>query len=203
LKQNGELRTDPRSHHWFRFTAIHTASASAPGFVWEARVKFLPLFHISVLDAYVAGEGCSRVSVLSALTVAAQNGGFEVNSGSLHRYLAEAVWYPTALLPSRTLHWTAIDSTKALATLTDAGVTVSLEFWFNDIGEVTGIYSPGRWGTFGGEYRQARWEGRFRNYSMKGDMLVPSYGEVGWYAGTEWQRVWKCWISEASYEMLP
>jgi hypothetical protein len=66
-----------------------------------------------------------------------------------------------------------------VATLSHPGVTVSLEFWFNDNGEVTAIYSLGRWGTFRGEYRQAPWEGHFRNYTLQNNVLVPSYGEVG------------------------
>ena len=52
------------------------------------------------------------------------------------------------LLPSAALRWSAIDENTALATVTDNGVTVSLEFRFDDAGEVAGIYTPARWGTF-------------------------------------------------------
>jgi hypothetical protein len=69
---------------------------------------------------------------LSAFTVSQDGGTPEMNAGSLHRYLAEAVWYPTALLPGPNLNWTAIDSSKALATLTDHGIMVALEFRFAD-----------------------------------------------------------------------
>jgi hypothetical protein len=125
-----------------------------------------------------------------------------MNSGALHRYLAEAVWYPTALLPSTYLHWSPIDDTKALASLTDSGITVHLEFSFNDDGEVTGIYSPGRWGTFDGGYKQVPWEGHFRKYEVRDGMWVPTEGEVGWYSSGEWQSVWKGTIAEVSYEFV-
>jgi hypothetical protein len=114
-----------------------------------------------------------------------------MNSGSLHRYLAEAVWYPTALLPGPKLKWTEIDATRALATLTDHGVTVSLEFRFAGTGEVTGIYTPGRWGTFPGGYRQVPWEGHFRDYRERDGIVVPAEGDVGWYIDGEWRAVWK------------
>ena len=117
--------------------------------------------------------------------------GPEVNSGSLHRFLAEAVWYPVALLPSPTLQWSPIDSTRALATLTDHGLSVSLEFRFGETGEVTGIYTPARWGTFGGAYEQRPWEGHFRNYEQRSGFWVPTQGDVGWYAGGEWRPVWE------------
>jgi hypothetical protein len=114
-----------------------------------------------------------------------------MNSGSLHRYLAESVWYPTALLPRSTLRWTGIDATRALATLMHRDVSVSLEFRFADTGEVTGIYTPARWGTFAGAYRQVPWEGHFRDYRERDGIFVPTEGEVGWYVDNEWQAVWK------------
>jgi hypothetical protein len=106
------------------------------------------------------------------------------------------VWYPIALLPGPTLQWSPIDSTRALATLTDHGISVSLEFRFADTGEVTGIYTPGRWGTFGGGYEQRPWEGRFRNYERTNGFRLPTEGEVGWYVDDEWRAVWKGTILE-------
>lgn len=69
------------------------------GFVWDARVRIAPLLHIHVRDAYADGEGNGAVSLLSAITVAEKRGGTTLNAGELYRYLAEGVWYPTALLP--------------------------------------------------------------------------------------------------------
>lgn len=200
LSQVGELRTDISKDRWSPFEATQIIVPPAIGFVWNARVSIAPLLHVRVRDAYVNGRGSGRVSLLSALTVASDSGRPEINAGSLHRYLAEAVWYPTALLPSAALQWTAISGTNAMATFTDAGVTVSLEFWFNDAGEVTGIYSPGRWGRFDSEYIQTPWEGHFRTYQERDGMLVPTEGEVGWYRVGAWQSVWRGKIVEASYE---
>jgi hypothetical protein len=131
-----------------------------------------------------------------------ENGGTpEMNSGSVHRFLAEAVWYPSALVPGRGLTWTAIDPTRALATLTTHGVTVSLEFRFGDSGEVTAIYSPARWGSFAEGYRQVAWEGHFRDYRERDGVFVPTEGDVGWYVGSEWRAVWKGRVIE--YEAQP
>lgn len=191
LRQTGSLRTDLDTNRWMRFEAEHTVAPRAVGFVWNARVRVAPLLHVSVRDAFITGEGSGQVSLLSAWPVASDTGTPEMNSGSLHRFLAEAVWYPVALLPSAHLRWTPIDAGKALATLTARDVTVSLEFRFSDAGDVTGIYTPARWGKFGGGYEQRGWEGHFRNYQPRGGAIVPSEGDVGWYAGREWRPVWK------------
>jgi len=200
LSQVGELRTDIEKDRWSPFEAGQVIAPQVIGFVWNARVRMGPLLHVRVRDAYVAGKGSGRASLLSAITIARDSDRYEMNSGSLHRYLAEAVWYPTALVPSTALKWSAIDRTKAMATLTDGGTTVSLDFWFNEAGEVTGIYSPGRWGRFDSEYLQASWEGHFRTYEERDGMLVPAEGEVGWYSSGAWRSVWRGKIVEASYE---
>ncbi|HEY0658673.1 MAG TPA: DUF6544 family protein [Pyrinomonadaceae bacterium] len=89
------------------------------------------------------------------------------------RFLAESDWQPTALLPSENLKWSAIDENRALATLTDAEITVSLEFSFNDTGEITGIFSPARFYEINGEYKLFSWAGRFWNYEHRGGMMIP------------------------------
>jgi hypothetical protein len=191
LTQVGRLRTDVRSGRWMSFQAEHVATPHPPGFVWNARVALAPLLHVRVRDAYGGGEGSGHVSLLSAFTIGADGGTPEMNAGSLHRFLAEAVWYPTALLPSVALRWSAIDEHRALATLTDRGVTVSLEFRFARTGEVTGIYTSARWGTFEGHYQQLPWEGHFRHYERRHGMMVPTDGDVGWWVDGAWHMVWE------------
>ena len=191
ITQSGTLRTDATTERWMAFEAEHLAVPPATGFLWNARVQVAPLLHVRVRDALIDGIGSGQVSLMSVLPLSAATGSLEMNSGSLHRYLAEAVWYPSALLPSSRLQWTPIDATHALATLSNDGVSVSLEFRFSDSGEVTGIYTPARWGTFGGGYKQLPWEGHFRDYRERDGVMVPTHGEVGWYIEDEWRAVWK------------
>jgi hypothetical protein len=96
-----------------------------------------------------------------------------------------------------------VNDHAATAALTDRGVTVSLEFRFNEAGEVTGIYSPGRFGRFDGAYRQVPWEGHFMDCQGKAGMRVPRFGEVGWYDNGTLQLVWKGNIVDAQYELGP
>ena len=191
MHQVGTLRTAVSSERWLPFEAEHIVVPPATRFVWNARVRVAPLVHVRVRDTLIEGKGAGQVSLWSALTVSSDGGTPEMNSGSLHRYLAEAVWYPTALLPNRQLSWTEIDETRSLATLTNHGVTVSLEFRFAETGEVIGVYTPARWGTFPGGYRQVPWEGHFRDFRERDGLVVPTEGDVGWYVDNEWAAVWK------------
>lgn len=203
MHQTGVLRTSITTERWSSFSASQLVVPPATGFVWNAKVGMPLATHIRVLDSYSAGVGSGRVSLLSAFTVASEAGAAELNSGGLHRYLAEAVWYPTALLPQSGVVWSPINSHSAMATLTDSGTTVSLEFRFNEVGEVTGIYSTGRFGNFDGVYKQVPWEGHFRYYQVRAGMRVPLYGEVGWYDNETLHLVWKGDLIDAQYELGP
>jgi hypothetical protein len=203
LHQSGVLRTSTTTERWSSFTASHLIVPPATGFVWNAKVGMPLATHVRVLDSYIAGVGAGRVSLLSAFAVASEAGAPALNSGALHRYLAEAVWCPTALLPQSGIVWSPIDGRSAMATLTDRGTMVSLEFRFNEVGEVTGIYSPGRFGRFDGGYKRVPWEGHFRDYQVHAGMRVPLYGEVGWYDDRALQLVWKGNVMDAQYEFEP
>jgi len=140
------------------------------------------------------------VSLLSFMPLADEQGKAELTAGALQRYLAEAVWFPTALLPGAGVRWSSIDNHRALATLTDSGTTVSLEFHFNDIGEITGVFTPGRYRHVNGKYELTPWKGHHRNYQERGGMRIPTEGEVEWHLPTGRFSVWRGKIVEVKYD---
>ena len=67
-----------------------------------------------------------HAALLGLVTLADIRGTSEVAQGELLRFLAEAAWYPTALLPSQGVRWEALDGISARATLTDGATMVAL-----------------------------------------------------------------------------
>jgi hypothetical protein len=202
MAQAGTLRTGTGSRRWLEFRARHEVHPASRSFAWNAAVRVLPLVTLRVQDSYARGVGSGRIG-LAGLTLASDQDRPELNAGSLHRYLAEAVWYPTALLPQAGVNWTALDRRRARATLSDAGLTVSLEFRFDDDGLVSGIYTPERWYRAGRGYHRVPWEGRFEGYRRHQGLLVPTHGEVGWHRDGRLETVWKGDILSLDYEFAP
>jgi hypothetical protein len=198
FSQHGELRTDVASPQWRRFTATQAVAPRVPGFIWDARVTFAPLIHVRVVDSYVEGAGAGSVSLLSAFRMS-ESRGESLNEGELYRYLAEAPLYPTALVPSERLRWSPIDDARALATLTDRGATISVEFRFAGSGEVTAIHAASRPRLSGGDYVPTPWEGHWRSYEEQSGMRVPGEGDVGWWLDGVWQPVWRGQIVSPSF----
>lgn len=196
MRQHGTLRTDETTERWMPFSAVHRIRPQACGFVWNARIDAAPLLHLRVLDSLVRGRGEGRVILQSLLTIARDGGTPPMDAGSLHRFLAEAVWYPWALRPGPALRWTPVDERRARATLSCHGTTVSLDFIFGDDGLVRAIHTPARWGRFDGHFEQLPWEGHFDRYTRRGGVQLPDAGEVGWVRDGELRLVWRGTIDD-------
>ena len=186
LQQHGSLKISPETAAWSSFIAEQSVSATAPGFIWDARVRVGPALHVRVRDAYLEHNASGEVSFLSLLPMGSRHGDPELNNGALFRYLAEAPWYPTRLLPGNGLSWQAVDDSRAIATLQDGPTRVSLEFRFNETGEITGIYTEARYGIFDNAYRQYPWEGKFGDYRTFDGVKVPTTASVGWHLPQGW-----------------
>ena len=199
LEQEGEFRMGDRNAPWKPFNAMQHFTVDPPGFVWDARITVVPPFSARVIDMYTGGKGLLRAKILSAFTVAYAGPGPEMNEGELLRYLAESVWFPTALLPGEGVSWSPIDNRSARASLTHNGNTVSLVFFFNDRDEVERVYAEKRYREVNGRFEATPWTGRFMNYGERNGMLIPLDGEVAWNLPNGELAYWRGHIERIEY----
>ncbi|MBS1158079.1 MAG: hypothetical protein H6R15_498 [Proteobacteria bacterium] len=175
--QQGQFRQDEKKDTWQPFRATQLATMHPPGFDWDARIRMAPGLDVWVRDAYALGVGSLRASLLGVLTVADLHDTAASARGELMRYLAEAAWYPTALLPSQGVLWEGIDEASARATLGDGTTTVTLEFRFGTDGLIASVWAESRPRS---ETEAAPWLCRISCYEQRGGMRVPALGEVEW-----------------------
>jgi hypothetical protein len=200
LKQEGDFLIKPEENVWGPFTATQTVGVKPAGFVWDARIRMAPGITVRVRDAFVDGRGYMHASLLATVPLVAVEGTPGIAAGALQRYLAEAVWYPTALLPSQGVAWSAIDGSSARATLSLAGVTVSLDFRFGNDGLMQSIYAADRPRNVDGRDVPTPWRGRCFEYEERGGMRIPVRCEVEWILPGGPQTYWRGRITEVSYE---
>ena len=98
---------------------------------------------IVIDDMILAGKGEMFWRLFSCITLV-DFGGAEIDQSALVRYLSEACYYPTALLPSHRLMWNAIDEKHAKATLIHGNHKVSGVFEFNEQGQIVAMCSEDR-----------------------------------------------------------
>jgi hypothetical protein len=199
FKQVGEMRSSSRSR-WHPFSAVETITTEPVSFRWNATMQLAPFLSVHVHDEYVPGNGgTSEANIAGIFPLGRQRGTPEVTSASLLRYLAEAPWYPTALLPSEHLRWSHVDAMTARATLTDRGTTVWADFTFGSNGDVRRIAAM-RYRDVSGIPVLTPWTGDFTNYARLGELMIPLEGAVDWVPATGPFCVWRGRIIDAQYQ---
>ena len=201
VEHTGTFNMSQTGEQWKPFTSTQHVITRRPGFVWDARIRMAPGMTARVHDAYLAGEGLLAAKLFGLLTVMELPSTPELAQGELMRYLAEATWYPTALLPGQGLVWEAIDDSHVSATLTDGTTTVELVFEFDAQGLISSVRSEGRYRDVDGEPVATPWQGRFWDYQERNGMLIPLEGEVAWLLPEGPQPYWRGHIQHVEYEV--
>ncbi len=200
ISQAGGFRAKPGMTEWSEMKAAQHFSIKPRAFVWNSQISILPMLSISVCDSYINGKGMMKGKLISLITLIDAHDEKELNMGALQRYLAESVWFPTSLLPSQGVTWEKIDESKARATITDSGTTVSLEFEFNEKGEAVSVYAPGRYREVAGSFEPTPWKGSFSKYIEIDGYRIPSKGEVEWHLKDKKYPYWKAKIMNVKFE---
>lgn len=109
-----QFKTDLKKD-WMVITGKEYFLANQPGYIWNGTTTWF-----SACDRYVAGRGSLTVRLLGVLPIV-QGSGPSYNQGELLRW--RAVWSP-------------VDDNSATLTLTDHGLTVSYQLYFDEQGEI-------------------------------------------------------------------
>ena len=197
IEQTGEFRLGGRSGDWKPMTATQYSTVSPPGFLWDADIEIVPLVSARVVDAYEDGDGSLEARVCSLIPVASAGPGPAMNEGELLRYLAEAVWFPTALLPRAGVTWEAVNDHAARATLEDGRNAASLLFHFDEDGLVERVT--------GERYRQevdefVPWVGSFDAYEWQDGFRIPTQASVAWDLPEGSLPYWRARIEVVEYD---
>jgi hypothetical protein len=200
IRHSGQFAMEPEA--WSPFKSTEVFVVQPPAFLWDATIRMAGIVPVRVHDSYVGGEGALHAAIAGLLTVANQHGTPEMAAGELLRFLAEAVWLPTALLAGPNVRWDGIDDASARVTLRDGAIAASLEVCFGPRGEITGV-SAERPRAVGNTTVLTRWVGSFADYANVEHMQVPMTGEVGWEMAAGFQPYWRGRIERASYVFEP
>lgn len=199
LKQVGEFRMK-ENQPWMPIKAEQYFTTEDPAFIWWVKLAMAPFIWIEGRDMYYQGKGSMLIKLLSTITVA-DAAGSEMDISSLIRFLSEAPWFPTALLPSDYIEWKEIDSNSARAVIKDNGYTASGIFTFNEKGEITKFISNDRYMEVDGKYFKEQWGGYYRNYQEIEGMKIPIEGEVEWNLSDKDLQYAKLKITDIQYNI--
>jgi hypothetical protein len=201
LRHTGTFNLSESSQRWVPFTSDQRVVTRRPGFDWDARIVVIPGLVVRVHDAYVQGEGILHAALLAMFPLVSQHGTPELAQGELMRFLAEAPWYPTALLPSQGVRWEPMDDHSARATLTDRKVSASLVFRFGADGLIESVLAEKRARLVAGRSIPTPWLGRWSEWQRLNGVRVPTRGEVAWLLPTGPRPYWRGGLTGIRYDV--
>lgn len=175
LWQTGALRTSPdgpampaRAEQFFRL--------DEPGFVWSVKTRLYGV-PIAGRDAYLNGHGHMRIALASLIPLVDARDA-RIDEGTLQRFLAEMVWFPSAALREY-VRWEPSGDHGARAIMQFAGVSAACDYAFDEEGRVSRV-SAQRYLGGGANAKRETWTVPVRAYGTFDGVLVPSEGSVVW-----------------------
>jgi len=197
----GEFQSKPGGG-WRSFTARQYFTTDPPGFVWDARIRMLPAVSVHVRDSYVDGTATMQARIGGVIPVVNAGNTREIAASALVRWLGEAVWFPSALLPREDgsgVSWEAVDDSTARATVQDGAIRVSADFHFAPTGEIVRMVAY-RYRDVNGVGVLTRFEGHYSDYRPMAGVLVPSAAEVAWILPDGRYPYWRGRPAEITYQ---
>ena len=177
LKQAGTMRLKPNSGKWIPAYAEQYFTLNNPAFTWIGQIKLTSFLTIWGRDKLVNGEGNMLIKAASLMPIANESGP-KINESTLQRFLAEICWFPSAAL-HKNIHWDAIDSKHAKATIQSNDTTASVVFTFNDKGEITEC-SADRYNGNKPVSVKEKWVVSINKTGIKDGISIPLEVEVTW-----------------------
>jgi len=203
LQQHGIFNIGNEGPQWLPLKASSRVTTTPPGMMWEAHLSIAPPLYIRVVDYYLRGRGSLSGTVLGAIPVIEAPPSPDLDQGELMTWLAEAVWYPTALLPGKWVSWEALDQLNARATVDDGYTSASLDFHFNFRDEVVRVSSQARAREVDGGYQMNPWSCHYRDYARMSGVLVPREGEAVWQLPQGEQPYMRVRLDSVDYGLQP
>lgn len=171
-----EIKMNPNSD-WKILEAEQYFLTRQPGYVWNGSIQTNEFIRMRVIDSFINGNAKITFKLLSAINMG-EHIGKELNHSALARYLMDAVYFPTMLLPSEYIEWNAISSSSAIVKLTFNDISVSAVCSFNTLGEIIKIETEDRYKATKTGIIKTKFISHHSHYRTFGGLSVPTKTEI-------------------------
>jgi hypothetical protein len=166
------------------------ATTGRPGFIWKGSTIMF-----TAIDRYIKDSGRLAVSLFSLFPIV-DGSGETFDQGEILRWLGESVMYPTNLLPSEILNWTAIDALNAKLTFNYNGLSLFFLVTFNPEGEIIQMETE----RYMDKDHLETWIIKLAVYKELNNILIPTAFEVCWKLKGVDLSYAKFYIKEIEYD---
>ena len=178
LSQRGKMKLDPNQEKWIEPTAKQYIRVDKPGYLWYVDLPMIPMINTKGRDLFYEGEGSMVIRIGSVIPVVNVAGNHKINESSLHRFLLELPWYPTAALEDY-MSWEEIDHLTARGILSYKGMQVEALFFFQEDGTLFRQEAQ-RYKENDEDAKRLPCIGEIKSHIMVEGLRIPSRTDVTW-----------------------
>jgi hypothetical protein len=198
LMFSGLCRTRP-DKPWLPIEGRQVLCAVPPGFVRTTSMTIAPAVWVKGRDRYMDRRGSSIAKFFSVIDLA-DDEGEPVDRSQLLRFLSEAVWMPTVLLPGKNVHWEPIDESSAKIVIDDGANRAAARVTFDADGRILRITTEDRHRKVDGTFQRTGWSGIYRNYKTIQGVRVPTEMETVWHLDSGTFSYEQFFLSSVEYD---
>lgn len=191
LTHNGFFKTDLKKD-FIKITGEQYFSTQKPQFIWKGTTSMF-----TARDYFIDDKGGLIVTLLNVYNILDAKGA-HFDEGELQRWLAESVWFPTNLLPSDYVSWSAIDTNSAKLSFHYKTTAFDFIVRFNEIGEIIEIEGE----RFMTAERKEKWVCRMANYQERNGVKIPISDQAIWRLKEGNQVYAKFEVQKIEYNIL-
>ncbi|MEJ8801820.1 DUF6544 family protein [Pontibacter sp. H249] len=175
--ENTYLKLKP-DKDWMHIDCSQFNAATQPTRIALMQSKMLGIIPFAGKDKYQHSEGNMLIR-LANFTVSNTKGP-EMNVSALVTFLSESVLLPAALLSSY-ISWQQVDTHTLEATITDAGISATGKFYFDENGMPEKFETEDRfYSTGGSHYQKYTWKAYYLDYKDFNGFYLPSTLKAAW-----------------------
>ncbi|WP_439883078.1 DUF6544 family protein [Pontibacter sp. MBLB2868] len=193
---HAEIKMKP-DRDWLSMSCIQFNSSISPTRIALMKSKIFGLIPFSGKDKYQDGSGNMLIKMAGFTVTDAK--GPQMNKAALVTYLSESVLLPSAIL-NNNISWQEVDTQTLKGTISNAGITVSGLFYFNEKHEIFRFETDDRYfSTNGVNYSCHKWSATLENYQEINGYSYPTVLAATWHLPEGDYTYFKGTIREIKY----
>jgi hypothetical protein len=163
LRQEGLYKSNTTSD-WVKIKGEQYTCTEKPAFVWKGETSLF-----TRRDMYLNNSGFMTITK-KAIFSTTKLKNKQLDEIELQKWVCDAVWYPTSLLPNNYIQWLPIDQYKAKLVFKYLEVSFEFLVTFNEIGEIIQMETY----RFHGKKDKVLWMVQMQDYKWMNGIKIPT-----------------------------
>jgi hypothetical protein len=199
IEQSSQIKTDLNSD-WIFAKSNQFFTSQKVNYLWNSDMQNSNFFWVTAIESFLNGKGNMLIKLNSSITIA-DSWGIELDKSGIFQYIAEAVYFPETLLPSKNLKWNILDSNIAEIKFVNNEISIVAKLFFNKDFTISKIETYDKYKSLESGFEKSLYTIYFYDYrTFNNKFKIPYYFETEWTLKSGKFKYGKFTLTNINYE---